>query len=89
MAGAPTLDIDDSLLGSLELEGPDVAYVNLQQLASIPTRLRAAGIEYAYERSFPISGHSAVLPDVIAELDKQERRVLVAERRERYLLYVA
>ena len=89
MADAPTLDIDDSLLGSLELEGPDVAYVNLQQLASIPTRLRAAGIEYAYERSFPIQGHSAVLPQAIAALEAEGKRAVVAERADRYILFVA
>ncbi len=89
MADAPTLDIDQSLLGSLELESTTAAYVNLEQLATIPTRLRSAGVEYAYERSFPVRGHSAVLPDVIAELEEQEHRVLVAERHERYILFVA
>ena len=87
MAEAPTLEIELSLMGSLELEGADVAYVNLEHLAVIPSRLRVADAEYTYERSFPIQGHSAVLPEAIAELD-EGRRVLVAERQERYLVYL-
>ncbi len=87
MAEAPTLEIELSLMGSLELEGVDVAYVNLQQLAAIPVRLRVAGTEYTYDRSFPVHGHSAVLPKAIAELE-EGRRVLVAERQERYLVYL-
>ncbi len=89
MTEAPALDIEHTLLGSLELEDAIAAYVNLEHLAATPTRLRAAGVEYAYERSFPIRGHSAVLPEAIAELEEQEHRVLVAERHERFLIYVA
>ena len=87
MAEAPTLEIELSLIGSLELEGVDVAYVNLEQLAAIPVRLRVAGIEYNYDRSFPVHGHSAVLPQAIAELEEGQR-VLVAERQKRYLVYL-
>ncbi len=87
MAEAPTLEIELSLMGSLELEGADVPYVNLGQVAAIPVRLRVADVEYTYERSFPIKGHSAVLPEAIAELE-EGRRVLVAERQERYLIYL-
>ena len=89
MAEAPTLEVERSLMGSLELANATVAYVNLEQQAAIPTRLRVADVEYAYERSFPIRGHSAVLPEVIAELLDEERRILVAERQERYLVYLA
>jgi hypothetical protein len=87
MADAPTLELEVSLMGSLELEGPDVAYVNLEHLAAIPTRLRVADVEYTYNRSFPIHGHSAVLPEAVAELEEGQR-ALVAERQERYLVYL-
>ncbi len=89
MPDAPTLEIEHSLVGTLELEGTDATYVNLEQLAAIPTRLRVADVEYAYERSFPIRGHSAVLPEAIAELQDGGKRVVVAERTERYILFVA
>jgi len=87
MAEAPTLEVEPSLMGSLELEGATVAYVNLEQVAAIPIRLRVADVEYTYDRSFPIRGHSAVLPEAIAELE-EGRRVLVAERQQRYLVYL-
>jgi hypothetical protein len=75
-------------MGSLELEGTTVTYVNLEHVASVPIRLRVADTEYTFERSFPIRGHSAVLPAAVAELE-QGRRVLVAERQERYLVYLS
>ncbi len=74
-------------MGSLELEGANVAYVNLEHVAAIPVRLRVADVEYTYDRSFPIRGHSAVMPEAIAELEEGQR-VLVAERQERYLVYL-
>ncbi len=89
MADAPTLEIESSLVGTLELEGTNATYVNLEGLAAIPTRLRVAEVEYAYERSFPIRGHSAVLPEALAELENSGKRVVVAERTERYILFVA
>lgn len=89
MADAPTLEIEHSLVGTLELEGMDATYVNLERLAVIPTRLRVADVEYAYERSFPIRGHSAVLPQAIAELENDGKRAVVAERADRYILFVA
>ncbi len=89
MADAPALDIERSLVGTLELEGANATYVNLERLATIPTRLRVADVEYAYDRSFPIQGHSAVLPETLAELEDGGKRVVVAERAERYILFVA
>ena len=89
MADAPTLEIEHSLVGTLELEGTDATYVNLEQVAAIPTRIRVADVEYAYERSFPVRGHSAVLPQAIAQLEDDGKRTVVAERAERYILFVA
>ncbi len=87
MVEAPTLEIEPSVMGSLALDSGDVPYVNLDQVAAIPVRLRAADVEYTYDRSFPVRGHSAVLPEAIAELE-EGRRVLVAERQDRYLIYL-
>ena len=89
MADAPTLEIESSLVGTLELEGTEATYINLEQLAAIPTRLRLADVEYDYNRSFPIRGHSAVLPEAIVELEDAGKRIVVAERSERYILFVA
>ena len=89
MAEAPTFEIDRSDVGTLELEDKDVAYVNLEHLDAIPTRLALSGTEYSYERSFPIQGHSATLPEAIAELEAGGKRALIAERSERYVLFVS
>lgn len=89
MTDAPTLEVERSLVGTLELEGADAPYVNLEDYPAIPTHLRIAGTDYAYERSFPIQGHSAVLPQAIAEKKQAGKQVVIAERNERYILFVA
>ena len=86
---AVQVEIHPSLIGTLELAGFEVPYVDLENELFVHTRLRVGDTEYTYERSYPIKGHSAVMPGAIAELQAQGRRVLVAERNERYLVYVA
>ena len=86
---AAPLEIDPSLLGELELEGFEVPYVNLGDEPFVRTRLRAGEVEYAYDRSYPIKGHSAVMPGDIADLAAEGRQVLVVERNERYYVYLA
>ena len=83
------LEIEPSLIGTLELAGFEVPYVDLEDEPFVHTRVRVGDTEYGYERSYPIKGHSAVMPAAIAGLRSQGRRVLVAERSERYLVYVA
>jgi hypothetical protein len=89
-AEAPThLDIDPSLVGELDLGSFEVPYVNLEHAAIAHTHLRVDDTEYVYDRSYPIRGHSAIMPGEVAELLQKGRRVLVAERSERYYLYLA
>ena len=83
------LEIDPSLIGTLELEGLDVSYVNLGNEPLAPGQLRLGGTEYAYHRSFPITGHSAVMPNAVRDLLSDEKQVLVAERSGRYYVYLA
>ena len=83
------LEIDPSLVGTLELAGFDVPYVNLEAQPFVHTRLLVGGTEYTYDRTYPIKGHSAVMPGDVAELQEQGRQVLVAERNERYYVYLA
>ncbi len=89
-AAAPThLDIDPSLVGELDLGSFEVPYVNLERAAIAHTHLRVDDTEYVYDRSYPIRGHSAIMPGEVAGFLQQGRRVLVAERSERYYLYLA
>lgn len=83
------LQIDPSLVGVLRLEGFDVPYTHLDSRESVHTNLLVGDTEYAYDRSFPMKGHSAVMPAAIAELQAEGRQVLVAERSERYYVYLA
>lgn len=83
------LEVHPSRVGTLELDGAAVPYVDLEDEAAVHTRLRVDGTLYVYQRSFPTKGGSAVMPAAIAELQAKGKRVLVAERSERYVVYVA
>ena len=86
---ATPLEIESALIGTLELEDFEVPYVDLEDLPFVHTTLIADGTGYSYDRSFPVRGHSAVMPAAVRELLGRGKQVLVAERRERYLVYVA
>jgi len=81
------LEIDPSRIGELDLGAVKVPLVDLEDEPLVHTHLRAADTEYVYQRSYPIRGHSAVMPAYVAELLQQGRRVLVGERDERYYVY--
>lgn len=83
------LEIDRALIGTLELAGAEVPYVDLEAWPFIGSRLAVDGTEYVYNRSFIIQGHSAVMPVAVAELQAQGRNILVVERKDRYYVYVA
>lgn len=83
------LEVDSSLIGTLELAGSEVPYVDLNEWPFIGTRLAVDAAGYTYNRSFIITGHSAVMPQAVAELQAQGHRILVVERQGRYYVYVA
>ncbi len=85
---AAPLEIASSRLGKLELGQLDVPYVNLEDARSAHTRLKVGDVEYTYSQSYPVKGHSAVLPGVVAQLRSEGRQILVAERGERYYIYL-
>ncbi len=86
---AAPLQIDPTLIGELELDTLQVPYVNLEEQPYVHTRLLVGETEYTYDQSFPVKGHSAVMPDAIAEVQADGRQPLVAERGERYYVYLA
>ncbi len=81
--------VDRSLIGRLELAGKDVPYVDLIDWPFLGTRLAVDATEYTYTRSFPIFGHSAVMPEAIDALTAQGKSILIVERPERYYVYTA
>lgn len=85
----PRVDVDPAAIGTFELAGRELPYVDLEEAPAIHTRLRSGDVQYVYQRSFPLKGHSAVMPEAIAELQAKGCRILIVERNERYLVYVA
>ena len=83
------LEVGSPRIGTLELEALAVPYVDLEDEALVPSKLRIGDVDYAYDRSYPIKGHSAIMPGAVSELIAQGRKVLVAERGERYYLYLS
>lgn len=83
------LEIDPSRVGALELDGTELPYVDLNDEPAVHTRVRVGGTQYVYQRSFPIKGYSAVMPAAITELQAKGKPILVAERNERYMIYLA
>jgi len=86
---AAPLEIDPAEVGDLELDRFEVPYVDLEGAPLMHSRLIVGDTEYVYLRSFPIKGHSAVMPAAVAALVAEGRRVLVAERTDRYYVFVA
>ena len=89
VAEAAPLEINSANIGTLHLDEIDAPYVNLDGEAQIHARLRVGQVEYVWERSMPVQGHSAMLPEAVTQLTAEGRRLLIAERDDRYLLYVA
>jgi hypothetical protein len=86
---ATPLQVERAAIGTLELGEIELPYVDLNEAPAIRTKLVLGEHEYEYVRSFPIKGHSAIMPDAVAELRGQGKRLLVAERNDRYYLYAA
>jgi hypothetical protein len=84
-----SIEVDPQELGRLELAGYDLPYVDLEEAPAVRNKLTLYETEYEYTRSFPIKGHSAIMPAYVGELIDQGKRILVAERNERYYVYVA
>ena len=83
------LQVDSQQLGRLELGDREVPYIDLEGAPAVRNKLALYDTEYTYVRSFPIQGHSAIMPEAVAELIGQGKRVLVAERSDRYYLYAS
>ena len=83
------VQVDLQQLGRLELGDLEVPYIDLEEEPAVRNKLVLYDTEYTYVRSFPIQGHSAIMPGAVTELLGQGKRILVAERNERYYLYTA
>jgi hypothetical protein len=83
------LEIDASLLGTLEIEnGKWVPYLDLYEADFLPTRITLGRDEYAFQLSAPTLGYGAVLPDHIRKLREEGKKPVIVQREDRYYLYV-
>lgn len=82
------LELDPSQLGTLELDGTWVPYLDLNDASFLPTHVTMADHEYAFSQSFNIKGHGAVMPQAVQVLRDQGKRPLVIERNQRYYVFV-
>jgi len=88
-AQGPVLQLPGSYVGRLDLGSVEVPYVDLQNVPHVLHKLDIDGAEYVYDRSFPVKGGSALMPDAVAELLAAGRKLIVGERGERYYLFLA
>ncbi len=83
------LELQPNQMGTLELDGLWVPYVDLNDESFQPTRVMLGNDEYAFESSINIFGHSATLPQHIRGLRDAGKKPLVIERHERYYTFVS
>ena len=82
------MDLDPSQLGTLELDGMWVPYIDLYAERFMPARIAVGKDEYAFNSSQIIRGHSATLPAKIRELRAGGKKPMIAERANRYYVFV-
>ena len=86
--GGLTLELDPNELGTLDLDGMWVPYVDLHDEKFIPTRITLGKDEYAFSSSQIIFGHGATLPGKIRDLRASGKKPMIAERGDRYYVFV-
>jgi hypothetical protein len=81
------LEFDDDAIEAFPVDGISVPLVRMTA-GSIPTvQIRVDGRDYQYERSYPIKGHSAVMPPYIKEQAAAGKKPLLIERPDRFYVY--
>ncbi len=83
------MEINPAHLGTLELDGIWVPYVDMFDAEFVHRRVTIGPDEYGFESSMIIRGHGAVLPGRIRTLRGEGKKPMVIERDGRYYLYVS
>lgn len=83
-------DYEVDQLDPLPLDGMMVPRIRLTLGEPVPYhQIRVGEQAYEYEKSYPIKGHSAVLPRYVREQLGAGRQPLIIERPTRYLIYLS
>jgi hypothetical protein len=82
------MEIDESLLEPLALDGFDVPLVRLHSGPPPSSEVRLGANEYRYDRSYPVTGYGANLPRYLKEQMASGKQPLVIERVDRLYIYL-
>ena len=83
------LEFDDSLLEPFSADGLMLPLIRLTGVGLPQVALKIGGQEYRYDRSYPIKGHSAVMPGYLKEQVAAGKKPLLLERPDRFYVYFA
>ncbi len=82
------IELEDKLMDAFEIEGLTVPLVKLE--AGLPdVEIRVGEQIFKYDRSYPIKGHSAVMPHYLREQISGGKKPLLVERPDRFYVYLA
>ena len=83
------LEVDPNELGTLDIEADVwVPYLDLHDASMVPTRLKLGERDYVWNSSVPAKGWGATMPGKIRELREAGHEPLIAERGDRYYIFV-
>jgi hypothetical protein len=82
------LELDELEIEPLPLDGMEVARIRVHGPPPF-SQTKLGEQEYRYERSFPVKGHGASLPNFIREQVAEGKTPLVLERENRFYVYLS
>ena len=80
-------EYDDTLLEPFDLDGLTVPLLRLTAGDVPAVDIKVGGLEFHYDRSYPLTGYGAVLPKYVMEQVAAGKKPLLVERPERYYVY--
>lgn len=81
------LELDDALLEPFPADGLMVPLIRMTTGSLPSVEIRVGDQAYRYDRSYPIKGHSAVMPRYLREQLAAGKRPLLIERPDRFYVY--
>jgi len=88
VATGTVLELEDDLLEAFPADGLTVPLVRLTDSETPPpVDVKVGEQAYHYERSYPIKGHSAVMPGYLKEQVATGKKPLLIERPDRFYVY--
>jgi hypothetical protein len=83
------LEFDDAELEPFPADGLLVPLIRMTTGGPPSISVKVADQSYNYDRSYPIKGHSAVMPGYLKEQVAAGKRPLLIERPDRFYVYFA